>query len=86
MDCYYARLHKKKKPKKPQSKACSNFAGNYPWPENGIRFLSYKQSIGGLMEWKIQLLVKTAFGQVSVRSSTSLTRQIRFYFKPFSKE
>lgn len=72
--------------KNPQSKACSNFADNYPWPENGIRFLSYKQGIGALMEWKIQLLVKTAFAQVSERSSTSLTLQIKFYFKSFSKE
>lgn len=38
------------------------------------------------MEWKIQLLVKTAFGQVFMRSSTSLTLQIRFYFNSFSKE
>jgi len=67
-----------KKKNTPQTKACSNFAGNYPWPENRIRFLSYKQGTGALTEWKIQLLVKTAFGQVSMRSSTSFALQIRF--------
>lgn len=35
---------------------------------------------------KIQLLVKSAFGQASVSTNPSLTQQDRFYFRLFSKK